>query len=1109
MSTAPVETTSPPDDDRRGEPSANNAGTDGALADAAIELARELLAASLGDESARERRRRKRLGRLLADPGGRELILALTDEVLRLDDVATAARRFSELVHAYPTTALGRVDAMMLRAGALVAPRVPKVVMPLVVRRVKAETRGIVLPADDPKFARHLAQRTADGVRLNINPLGEAILSDAEADARLATVVAKIQRPDVTYVSVKISSIVANLDVLASEATVNRVAERLRTLYRAAASTDPVTFVNLDMEEYRDLDLTIESFTRVLSEPEFAQLDAGIVLQAYLPDSHQAAELLGEWALARHVAGGGTLKVRLVKGANLAMEAVEAELHGWVAAPYGSKADVDASYKRLLDSLLRADWAPALRVGIASHNLFDVAWAMIHTDQVGANDRVQFEMLEGMAPAQARAVQALAARHGLAPLLLYSPVVADDDFDASIAYLSRRLDENTQADNFLRALFTLTVDSTEFARQADLFRTALAARHDVDTSRRRRAAQAPTDHFANEAERDFTDVATRDELAAAMHAIAAPVDLARINTVEEIDAVVTAAVSAAARPADPATRRRWLDRTARAMHDGWADTLALMADETGKTAHQGDPEVAEAIDFCRYYGTVGIEQLDRLAAQGYDVAPRGVVAVVAPWNFPFAIPTGGVAAALAAGNAVILKPAPEATRVGARIAELFWDAGVPRDVLQLVVCDDGEVGTHLVTHLDLDTITLTGAYSTAMMFLDWRPELRVLAETSGKNAIVITAAADLDEAIADLMNSAFGHAGQKCSAASLAIVEASVYDDPVFMTRLRDAVLSLRVGPAADPATMVGPVISTPGGSLDRALTALDDGEAWLVEPQEIGVGELAGRLWTPGVRTGVAPGSWFHLTECFGPVLGLMRAADLDAAIELQNAPDYGLTGGLHSLDPSEIETWLDKVQVGNAYVNRGTTGAIVQRQPFGGWKKSSVGGSAKAGGPGYVAQFARVTEGSGRATSNAATSYSAAWREHFAVDHDPSGLAAESNVLRYQPLGSVLVCHDGTDAAGLDLLRLASAVTGVPLVEANTSIGTDEIIAKLANVDRVRLLADIGTTVRRACHQANVAIDDAPPVSDGFVELYRWVREQSISRTMHRHGRLMSRAV
>ncbi len=356
--------------------------TDSAPVEQAVALARRMLADSLADATRSERRRQHRLGRLLADPQGRELLFALTDEVVRIETPSRAARRFAAVVRQHPTSALGAGDRLLLRGGAWIAPLLPALVMPLVVRRIRRETRGIVLPAEDPGFARHLRARAGDAVRINVNPLGESILSDAEAEQRMRQIERCIDRADVDYVSVKVSAIVANLDALAFEHSVERIADELRRLYRRAAVATPRTFVNLDMEEYRDLELTLQSFMLVLDEVEFRQLDAGIVLQAYLPDSHQALERLGAWAVARHAAGGGTTKVRLVKGANLAMETVEAELHGWIAAPYGSKAEVDASYKALVESALRPEWADALRIGLASHNLFDVAWALCLRDGV-------------------------------------------------------------------------------------------------------------------------------------------------------------------------------------------------------------------------------------------------------------------------------------------------------------------------------------------------------------------------------------------------------------------------------------------------------------------------------------------------------------------------------------------------------------------------------------------------------------------------------------------------------------------------------------------------------------------------------------------------------
>ncbi len=1086
--------------------------TDAAQTETAIELARQLLITSQADESRAEKRRRERLGALLADDQGRQLIFAMTDEVLRIDDPSLAAHRFADVVAQHHTNAVGRIDALLLRAGALVAPRVPRIVMPLVVRKIKAETRGIVIPANDPAFSDHLRRRSNDGVRLNVNPLGEAILSDAEADERMTAVLGRIARPDVDYVSVKVSAIVANLDDLAFDLSLDRICQRLRTLYRRAEASTPRTFVNLDMEEYRDLALTLQSFMRVLDEPEFAAIDAGIVLQAYLPDSHDALERLGEWARVRHNEHGGAVKVRLVKGANLAMEAVEADLHGWTAAPYPTKADVDASYKAMFDSAMRPEWNGALRLGLASHNLFDIAWALTVGADRNVLDRIDFEMLEGMAPAQARAVHDAAGQ-----LLLYAPVVADDDFDASIAYLSRRLDENTQPNNFLRSLFTLTPDSPEFEREADRFRAAVAERDHVARERRRRpipvdARNVSDGRFTNEPDSDTTIPAVR---AAFLDGVESPpqVTIDPITDRSAIDALLDElTANHAASEHSVEERRAWLLDVASLMSDERARTIGLMARHVAKTVHEGDPEVSEAIDFCRYYATTGRARLDDAADAGFEVDGRGVLVVVGPWNFPYAIPTGGVSAAIAAGNNVVLKPAPEAVEIGAWIADQFWRAGVPRDVLRLVVCEDGPVGQHLVTHPRVDTVVLTGAHDTAAMFLDWRPDLRVLAETSGKDALIITPSADLDQAIADLVRSAFGHAGQKCSAASLGIVVAEVYDDPVFQRRLRDAATSLRVGAAGDPGSMVGPLIAPPTGKLERGLTTLDSGESWLVEPRRLDTpGTDPGTSWSPGVRIGVGPGSWFHRTECFGPVLGLMRADDLDHAIELQNASDYGLTGGIHTLDDHEVEHWLARVQIGNAYVNRHITGAIVQRQPFGGWKRSSVGGGAKAGGPGYVAQFARVADPSGAPldTDAMTTSFRSVWQRYYCTDHDETGLFAEANVLRYFPLDRVAVRHGGGESHGLAVLRVAADVTGVAFGVSDPSRESDvEFAQRLADgvirPDRVRLLTSLDDDARRILHSADIAIDVVDPIADPMLELQHWVREQAISRTLHRHGRV-----
>jgi RHH-type proline utilization regulon transcriptional repressor/proline dehydrogenase/delta 1-pyrroline-5-carboxylate dehydrogenase len=1057
------------------------------LAEQAVARARAMVAASHAATTRSEWRRRRRLGRLLRDDAGRRFLLGLTDEVLR---AATPAGTVGRLRRLGAPAVLGVADRTLVRAGGLAGRIAPALVARLVEARVRRETAGMVVDAGPGPLARHLARRSAAAVVANVNPLGEAVLSDAEADQRFDLLLATMRRPDVHYVSVKVSAIVAGIDVLAFDAEVARIVARLRVLYRHAARE--AVFVNLDMEEYRDLAVTVAAFTTVLVEASLLNLDAGIVLQAYLPDAHREAAQLCAWANERRRAGGGRLKIRIVKGANLAMERVEAELAGWEQAPYASKVETDASFKRLLDEVLTAGDPDAVEVGVASHNVFDVAWALERRGRDPRPARIGLEMLEGMAPAEARVAQDQAGG-----IVLYTPVVQRRDFDAALAYLSRRLEENSAPENYLRALFDIVPGSPELDGQEQRFRQAVAAMATVSDQPRRAPSprRGEPGRFHNEPDTDFTSPDARAAVRDALATPPVPPAWDVIDHIAAIDHAVSRARQAAQVAPSTHERRGWLAAVAEVVVAERFGTVALMAGVTAKTVREGDVEVSEAADFARYCAASTLT-IDELARDGVHAEPLGVVVVAAPWNFPYAIPLGGVVGALAAGNAVILKPAPEAVAVGAHIVDQLHRAGVPVDRVQLVVCPDNEVGQHLVTHPGVDRVVLTGSVETAQRFLAWRPELSLTAETSGKNAIVVTASADLDDVIRDLVRSAFGNAGQKCSAASLAIVEADVLEHTRFVRRLADAVNSLRVGWPSELGTQMGPLIAPPEGKLQRALTTLDEGEEWLVAPRQL---DDTGRLWSPGVRVGVRAGSWFHRTECFGPVLGIMRAENLDHAIELQNATDFGLTGGIHALDASEVERWLAGVEVGNAYVNRHITGAIVQRQPFGGWKASSVGGGAKAGGPDWVLGLTRpVARG-----VVPADSLPAWWRSWYGCEHDPSGLRAESNVLRYRPLRGVVVRHDGGGRLGS--LEQAAALTGTPVVWSGPEEPEAALAARLGSlrVERLRLVGVApGAELLRAAHAAGVAVDRTPVTGHGRVELGRWLAEQSVSITRHRHG-------
>ncbi|MFB9307841.1 RHH-type proline utilization regulon transcriptional repressor/proline dehydrogenase/delta 1-pyrroline-5-carboxylate dehydrogenase [Agromyces hippuratus] len=1179
----------------------------------------------------------ERLAGVLKDPRGLDFTVGFVDGVMRPEDLGVAGRNLEQVAKLTPKFLPWYLKAA-IRVGGVVAPVLPWIVIPIARRVLRAMVGHLVLDATPEKLGPAIATLRESGNRLNLNLLGEAVLGEEEADRRLSGTYEFLARDDVDYVSIKVSSVVSQLSMWSFDEAVAKVVAKLTPLYELAAKASTGSagrgkFINLDMEEYRDLDLTIAVFTTLLDQPQLRGLEAGIVLQTYLPDALGAMQELTAWAKDRRAQGGAPIKVRVVKGANLAMEHVDAAVHGWPLATYDSKQDSDTNYKRVLDWSMTPERTDAVKLGVAGHNLFDVAHAWLTARERGVDSRVEFEMLLGMATGQAEAV-----RRDVGNLLLYTPVVNPSEFDVAIAYLIRRLEENASQDNFMSAVFELTTSEPLFQREQARYLASLAAleptvvaapapnrtqnRHTEWTDETLAAAMtvpdAPAPGTEHEDDPSLTSVVlgiTRGSelLPERVEGQAASVSTGSVST----GSVSTGSTSrmgsgvtpgfrnepdtdpalapnrewgrrilervpgstlgmntiAAARVDDAATLERII-QTVAARGRAWGELpgaeraavlhragyalaanrdrlIEVMAAETGKTIAEADPEISEAIDFAHYYAERARE-LDHV--QGAVFVPSKLTVITPPWNFPVAIPAGGVLSALAAGSGVIIKPAKLAQRSGAVMVEALWEAGIPRELLTLVDIGERELGKELVSHPAVDRVILTGAYETAQLFRSFRKDLPLLAETSGKNAIIVTPSADLDLAASDVVKSAFGHAGQKCSAASLVILVGSVAKSERFRRQLVDATRSLRVGWPEQATSQMGPIVEPANGKLLHALTQLGIGEEWLVEPQQL---DDTGRLWSPGIRSGVAGGSYFHLTEFFGPVLGIMHAKDLDEAIRLQNAVDYGLTAGLHSLDANELATWLDRVEAGNLYVNRGITGAIVERQPFGGWKRSAVGAGAKAGGPNYLfglgewlpqhgtssstlhlrgleKRVAELIEASQSALDyesfdvlrRSALSDELAWAEEYGVVKDVSGVGAERNLFRYRPLPvTVRIGEQASLAEGLRVIAAGllakSPLTVSTAVELPKGVRTllsarDFRVVREGDAawlgraakqgiatSRVRLVGGGASALAEALGGTpDVAVWSHPVTPSGRVELLPFLHEQAISITNHRFG-------
>lgn len=1144
------------------------------LADEAIELASRWLRDSTAfraDPAAEQ------LAAVLRDPHGLQFTVGFVDGVIRPDDVRVAGVNLANLASLSPEFLTPALRAAV-QLGGRVGPLLPGMVVPVARHVLRRLVGHLLIDASDARLGASIARLQRGGARLNVNLLGEAILGHHEAQRRLDGTRQLLARDDIVYVSIKVSSVIAPHNHWAYDQALERVHDRLLPLYRQAASTSPHKFINLDMEEYKDLDLTLEVFTAILDRDELFDLEAGIVLQAYLPDALTAMMRLQRWAARRVARGGAPIKVRVVKGANLPMEQVDAALNSWPLATWDTKTDTDTNYKAMLDYGLRPEHIENVRIGVAGHNLFDIALAWLLAGRRSVRHGMDVEMLLGMATGQAEAVKA-----DVGSLLLYTPVVHPEEFDVAIAYLVRRLEEESSSQNYMSVALELGHSPELFDREKDRFLASLtnltAAIPEPKRIHDRRAFDAAQAHAYAETDHPFTNTANTDpdlhgnrewakQIAGRMvtsHLGVDTVDAATITSWTELDSIMTRAVSAAKswQALGSDERARILRHAAVRLEARRAELLEVMGSECGKTLDQGDPEVSEAIDFVNLYAQAGRELDD---TDGAQPVPPSLTVVTPPWNFPIAIPTGGTTAALAAGSAVIVKPAPQAARTGALMTQCLWEAGVPEDVLQIVQIDESlDTSRRLIADQRVDRVILTGGYDTAVTFRKFRQDLKLLAETSGKNAIIVTPNADFDLAARDVAYSAFGHAGQKCSAASLVVLVGSASSSARFRNQLLDAVQSMHVGTPDDLDTQVGPLISPPEGKLLRGLTVLEPGQHWVIEPHRLASDHrlaAGGKLWSPGVRAGVERGSQYHRTEYFGPILGVMTAQTLEEAIDIVNDTDYGLTSGLHSLDRQELDTWLHRIQAGNLYVNRGITGAIVRRQPFGGWKRSAIGPGAKAGGPNYlhglvdwvdrpvshapgdvvpaVRGLLIAAEQAGLPTAwlqRAMNSDARAWAAEFGRNRDVSDLRVERNILRYLP-ESITIRIAGSAsilsavrviAAGLAAGATPDVSTEVPLPEqissalrdAGIDYGVDDLarwydrVAGLAarrdpnTSTRIRIVAGDNDrdrvardTVAAAGGAPDIALYGGPVVSAGRVEMLAHLREQAISVTAHRFG-------
>lgn len=1170
--------------------------TDGKRKELSVELAGQILQLAKQNQSFSERLLEKQFARMMKDFEGKVVTTILADRCFRSARTQVIANQISNLFKEHPVPAY---LPFYKRMGIVVLSAFCKIghffMVPIFLKVLKKEMSRVLVNEESRAFYRYVERCKTQRETVNLNHLGEAILGEEEANRRLEVYLKDLRDDKVEYISVKVSTVYSQINLLAFDETVAILKSRLRKLFEESQKFFFVDvkgritkkFVNLDMEEYKDLRLTVAVFKELLSEPDLLKCRAGIVLQAYLPDSYEIARELALWAKKRLEQGGGVIKIRLVKGANLANEKIEASLMGWPQAPFSSKLHVDSNFKKILLLLTDDQYSDCLQVGVASHNLFDIAFAFVLKQERALGDKLQFEMLEGMANHIKRVVNLLAGG-----LVLYSPTASEKSFQNAVAYLIRRMDEVTGPGHFLRSFFGMTFGDAKWEIEKKNFLDSFDKIDSLDVGPRRYQDRIKgvdyektlvREKFYNAPDTDFSLAENQkwaDQIFTEYKGKHWGLLPAWMGTQIEHGEVEKIGVDPSSQ--NEIYRYTWLGsdkleevfkllntgkdlflsepfsyiltvfkQIEHALEDRRGYFIGLLMADVGKPFDQADKEVSEAIDFVRYY-LLQAQELDSLSK--VEKKPLGGVFLASPWNFPLAISVGGLCAALMTRNAVIYKPAPESVLIGYELCRLFRDCGLKPEYLQLVNCEEQDVGSLLIQSEHINGVVLTGSSNTAKHFIKLKPSIQLFAETGGKNAIIATATCDRDLVIKSVIESAFGYSGQKCSACSLLILEAELYDDPLFLSQLKDAVASLSVGSIWDKRTKIGPLILPPSPNVLKGLSYLESKEEWLLQPVQDSDNP---RLWSPGIKLNVCSESFSYSEEFFAPILSVMRAYNLEHAIELANGTCYGLTSGLQSLDENEQQIWLNKIDSGNLYINRGITGAIVRRQAFGGYKASSFGRGFKAGGPHYLQQFLRfknipqtsgdldgylpdnlsllknfgrelLTEKEFLNWKSQLLNYHKAYVHHFIEKRDLSQLLGQDNFLCYNKRKKVVFFQSDDSKEDLLLLLGVSVLLNVPIniwflsqplylpddwhehelaknfrihMLTKDSFAFDET---KEGVPCVRFLTDPATRLTSLLKEKNILYYTQPLVANGKLELANFLTEQSISIDYHRYGNL-----
>jgi RHH-type proline utilization regulon transcriptional repressor/proline dehydrogenase/delta 1-pyrroline-5-carboxylate dehydrogenase len=1038
---------------------------------------------------------------------------------------------------------------------------------------------------DKPKLNLFLQKKKKQGLSLNVFHVSEIVIGNKEVEKKLNTYFHILENPHIKCVSIKTSLLLNQIDLITKDNLVEKLSVQLRKIYRKALSISQSKkkLVILTMENYDFLQTIVSAFKKVLEEKEFFSLHAGITLQAYLPDSYTIQQELTQWSKDRISKGACPITISIVKGSFLVKEQIVSSKKNWKQAPFTSKTQTDANFKRMLIFGLKKENMQSAKIKVATHNAFDLSFSLLLAEENDVSSDISYEMLEGRTEALRKVLQKVCKSN----VSIYFPITSKEDFNSLVPYLIRRLDKITQDENILHDLGNLYPGTSVWENQEQLFYQSCDEIEKISSKPRRNQNRLKNEEkitsdlfFENEPDTDFSldhnkkwmnDIINKwknyipskipliigenqlfkneEKIGFSPNQPSTPYYYYSLASQKDIDnALEIAKENEKKWELVPITEKQKIfANAAKKLRENRGELIGALMMDISKSFKEADHELSGAIDAIEYYRT-RIKKLSQL--QDLIWKPKGTYLIIPCGKQPCSTSIGSIIATLISGNCVIYKPPLEAILSCYLLIKLLWESGVPKKALQFIPCSREIVETKLIHDNRISSMILYSGIPTSKKLRNLNPNLNITETTNGINSIIVTALADKDIAIKNIILSAFEFSGQKCSCASLAILEQEVYDDIEFQQKLCEATKSLTCGPSWNPFVTITPLITPPDEIIIKALTCCQKGEEWLLKPVQ---DPHNPHLWSPGIKIGIKKDSFFFKNDLPIPVLGLMKAENLNQAISFANATKSGLTAGLHSLDVKEKIQWLEKIEAGNCYVNRKTTKSSIRKQPFGGYKQSSFGHGYKSGGPNFLYgcsyPIQKTLPKEKRAVSEevnnlspflekidlsdkelgtwyASISNYSYWWAKMKHEIDPSKVLGQDNLFGYMPRNNIcLYIAEKSDIFNSLRICAAALTCGNDLhiscdkkalskfnwLELNNLIKVNKesketFFKKLSSgvYSSVRITSPACDEMKQNAAKGFCYINNLPVLSNGRIELLNYLREVTLSYDYDRYGSL-----